>query len=751
MISFRPNPKAVSSYSDQAFKARLREQVNLLFSKLFYYRPIDGEERQLDKKKLLFIGISFLSIAFVTSYIPHIGGWFTKTVQPIFQSASQQLPELAPPLLQTQPSPSVENPVPLEDAFSETEPTPDPDTELAVTGDDEDNRETTEQEALNILDYLFQPEAIKVEVQDAPAVPAPIEFEDVNIDPFPIEAMPPEIRAQLGHSPPLEDLVGNRPARPSSQSGASLGSQASLGSLDSEGVYQGATGVFSAGQNTAQLKVYSDTRTSASTMQLDKGAEHSVSFHTSLNHQSRSLEIEQSQNRPTVFRDNSEAKAASTIVIPNPIGSNSQVYTADSDAQPTTVFQDSAALGATSLFSTPSLGASQTILFQESELSGGSTQTSQDSGATLPSIQFGTSHATRPSLQLSNESNAAHYQSQAVGPSNTTLHIENTETGYSTVFQSPIGISETTVSYQDELTSALSLQTTNQSTANSTTYSTARVSSPTSTVFSQTDLSGGSTYQRIIPQKNEVVAEVRADESTPNANVEVNTPKQESQIQDEASKTLKDYLAPGDQLEATLITGAILLPSSTQVVVAKAAEDWCKQSKCPELLFIGKAEYRSGNRTELQFDKAVLDGLSQESEAVALDDEDRLGLPVTLSDTTPALAQDLVRGALSGVAAYANALASQVSITNLDNTVLGNTVLGNTVLGNTVIEQATTPSIENFVMGNLAQLFATQAEQTAVIRIAELKAGTSLKLLYGIQERNRLTYEPYTTPFRLGN
>ena len=100
MFTFRPTPKAVSSYSDQAFKARLRDKVSRLFSMLFYYRPIEGEERQLDKKKLLFIGISFLSIAFVTSYIPFIGGWFSKTVSPIFQSAtvSVSVVELAPPL-----------------------------------------------------------------------------------------------------------------------------------------------------------------------------------------------------------------------------------------------------------------------------------------------------------------------------------------------------------------------------------------------------------------------------------------------------------------------------------------------------------------------------------------------------------------------------------------------------------------------------------------------------------------------------
>ena len=742
MISFRPNPKAVSSYSDQAFKARLREQVNLLFSKLFYYQPIDGEERQLDKKKLLFIGISFLSIAFVSSYIPHIGGWFTKTVQPIFQSTSQQLPDLAPPLLQSQHSPVVDNPFLPEEVF-EGDPEPELDAELTVMDDEENGEVNAMQEPLNILDYLFQPEAIKVDVQDAPAVPAPIEFEDVKIDPFPIEAMPPEIRAQLGHSPPLEDLVGNRSTR---SNRPSLQNETSLAGNE---IYQGATGIFSAKETIEQLNVYSDSRTAASTLQLENGSNHSASFHSPISQQARSIQLEQSHSRPTVFRDSSE-QGGSTVFRTNPLNSGSQVYAANLDANATTVFQDSASLGSTSLFREVALSNRQASHFQESELSGGSTYTSEDLGATLPSLQLETLATPLPSLQIeeaslkhpswqqNNESNAGHYQSQAVDPSNSTLRIENTETPTSTVFQSPTLVAGTTLSYQDEASSALSLQRNDNSIGNTSIYSTSATASPTPTVFSQTDLSGGSTFQRIILQKNEVADEVRTDEATPKANaevaMEVNTPQQDPKAESQSLKTLKDYLASGDQLEATLITGAILLPSSSQVVVAKAAEDWCKQAQCPELRFIGRAEYRSGNRAELQFDKAVLDGLAQESEAVALDDEDRIGLPVSVSDTTPALAQDLVRGALTGVVAYANALASQVKITNLDSA---------------VIEQATTPAIENFVMGNLAKLFATQTEQTAVVRIAELKAGTSLNLLYGVTERN--AYEPYTTPFRLNN
>ena len=738
MISFRPNPKAVSSYSDQAFKARLREKVNLLLAKLFYYRPIDGEERQLDKKKLLFIGISFLSIAFVTSYIPHIGGWFTKAVQPIFQSSSQQLPDLAPPLTQALSSPqansSLEAPLEL---VSEGEPLPEPDTELAALDEEE--------EPLNILDYLFQPEDINLDInqetQEVSPVPAPVLDSDVKIAPFPIEAMPPEIRAQLGHSPPLEDLVASRPNRLTTNTTTVIEND----------VYQGATGVFSARDstsrnNTSELNIYKDSSAGANTLQLENRLEHSASFYTPLSPQTRSLVLEQTQNATTVFRD-SPAQTSTTIVRSTPISNSSQVYAAETESasQNTTIFQDTTALGNTSLFAEAALATGNSTLFQESELSGGTTQRREDLGTRQASLQLNSPQATQPSLQVEEAlpttpswqqtevNNAAHYQSQALAPSEPTLRLEDSSSPYSTVFQSSPSNSQAMLSYQDNFSSALNLQVSEPSSSNTTLYT-----APLASTSRRTDLSGGNSYQRTILQKDEPETDVSAEEISAASQTEEGD-KADAQLENlnlQEAKTLQDYLAPGDQLEASLVTGAILLPSSSQAVVAKAASNWCKQGDCPELLFIGEAEYRSGNRAELRFDKAVLDGVSQAGEAVALDDEDRIGLPVSLSDTTPALAQDLVRGALSGVAAYANALASQVTITNQNNT---------------VIEQATNPSIENFVMGNLAKLFATQTEQTAVVRIAELKADTSLKLLYGIQERNNYRYEPYTTPFRLGN
>ena len=187
-------------------------------------------------------------------------------------------------------------------------------------------------------------------------------------------------------------------------------------------------------------------------------------------------------------------------------------------------------------------------------------------------------------------------------------------------------------------------------------------------------------------------------------------------------------------MEAKLVTGAILLANSTQPVVAKANANWCNDPVCPELIFIGTANYRSGNRTDLSFNQMVFDGTAQQTSSIAIDNDNAVGLPVNLSDTTPTLAQDLARGALSGVASYANALANQTKITS-------------STAG--IIEQSTVPAIENFVLGNLAKLFSTQAEQTAVVRIAELKADTPLTIIYDISERN--AYERFTTPYRFSN
>ena len=743
MIHLRPNPKAVSSYSDQAFKARLREKLAAFIAKLFYYRPIEGEERQLDKKKLLYIGISTLGIAFVTSYIPYVSDWFTKTLQPtLFQQQViiqplETRPVLAPELSLQEVPKAVEVVSPTEEPLVDEALKPEPEGDLITSLENE------EEEPLNILDYLFKPEDIKVETVAVQApVPAPVAIpEDVKIDPFPIEAMPPEIRAQLGNSPPLEDLVGQPTPYRSEQS--------QMPELDSS--YQGKTGVFrDSSSNTNTLSVYTDTSRVGSSLQLERSTNQTQSFSEPLNNQAASFHAIAPLSSSSIFRE------------PDIARNTRQVFQSEQSEGTLSIFQstDSEPLQSTVFQSVPSQSASYQVPLSESR--------------NLVQYQAPLSEATNP-VQYQAASEAVSTESyHAETPSNSTPSFQAEQSFQETVvFNNPAQVANSSTllrdndinhvaSFQAAIPSALTLSIANESVNNIRVYSdtvsaantlqleTSKQSEAsgsyfrqqptepsTTTVFTQPTLIGGSTFRRTLseaPPTEIAVSTEEADAAEDIIETVITTQAKDITENSTSKLALTDYLTASDQVEAKLLTGAILLANSTQPVLAKANPNWCGEEGCPDLIFIGTANYKSGNRTELSFNQVVFDGTAQQTSSIAIDDDNSVGLPVNLSDTTPTLAQDLARGALSGVASYANALANQTKITT-------------STAG--IIEQSSVPTIENFVLGNLAKLFSTQAEQTAVVRIAELKANTDLTIIYDISERN--SYERYTTPYRFSN
>ena len=727
MFTFR-TPKAVSSYSDQAHKARLRERVFRLFQRLFYYRPIDGEERQLDKKKLLFIGISFLSIAFVTSYIPHIGDWFAKTIQPSLpfqQQTVATLPELAPELLLQEVPKAIEVVSPQDEALVDEAFEPEGEGEVVTSLDEQ------EEEPLNILDYLFKAEDIIVEEAVVPSpVPAPIADNEFVIDPFPIEAMPPEIRAQLGNSPPLEDLVG-----------PNKGNRTVPELPKEDDTYRGSTGVFREQNRQAtfassQLNIYSDDVQPGSSINLDDAqAGSSISVYSDSSNTGTTLHIDTVTPRQDSFNTGLSNRADS--------------YHQAIENGPTSIFQANTASDSTSVYSSsPSIGGTQ--VFQSQGASQSSANVFQTEAPTPnSSIQYQAPEESSVGrfIEDGDTSPMGIYRIEEQASGNSTVYRNNSDVNDSASFR-VISTNERSASFQAPVTEAASLSIATTPSSSLQVYadelqqvdpsiSKGDALPERTTVFTQNSLVGGSTYKRAIEAEIEsaqVQAAVIADVLVEVETAETVITGSEDAIAIQQEVKIEDFLKASDEIEATLVTGAILLPNSSQPIVAKAVSTWCDDATCPDLVFIGSAEYRNGNRAEIRFDKAVLDGIVQASDALTLGVDKTIGLPVSLSDTTPALAQDLARGALSGVAAYANALANQVQITNT---------------ATSSIEQPSVPSIETFVLGNLAKLFATQAEQTAVVRIAELKAGDSLIVLYGVSEGS--PYERYSTPFRLSN
>ena len=734
MINLRPNPKAVSSYSDQAQKARLRDQVNLLFQKLFYYRPIDGEERQLDKKKLLFIGISFLSIAFVTSYIPYVGDWFSKTIQPALPFQQQQtvlLPELAPELLLQEIPKAIEGVSPVDDA-SDSEGLVDEALKPEGDGDFVTSLDDEEEEPLNILDYLFKAEDIKVEEAKVPApVPAPIADDDIVIDPFPIEAMPPEIRAQLGNSPPLEELMGEsyRPRQ----------TQTNTAPVDLDESYRGKTGVFrSADRDQNQLNIYADNVQVGSSLQLERPNTHALSFHEALSPASASLHLEGQGSSTSVFRAQPSSQTTQVFRSTDTASAATVFQSALPNSEQSTVFQD--------VPSPPQAASYRAVMPDNNTLT---RYQAQGSSAGHYSVQVPDNSSASLRIEAPLPTNLSVYQSPSELNSVSSFR-ETTTPQHAQSYQAETGVAKT-ISVAASSTSSNPIRVYSDQSSNNTQTGNPIVSAEKNgvqefsnttvfqqtidpietTIFAERDLVGGSSFKRAIEAEEveEIDLPVQADI------VEVIQESVEGEvIQEIKEASLDDYLNPGDQIEARLVTGAILVANSSQPIVAKAKADWCAKQTCPDLVFIGEASYKSGNRAELQFNQVVFDGKAQQAASIAIGADKSIGVPVALSDTTPTLAQDLARGALSGVAAYANALVNQKNIIDA---------------GDRLIEQSAVPSIENFVLGNLAKLFATQPEQTAVVRIAELKADTPLSLIYGINERN--SYERYTTPYRFSN
>ncbi|HEX7021326.1 MAG TPA: hypothetical protein VF171_00615, partial [Trueperaceae bacterium] len=104
-------------------------------------------------------------------------------------------------------------------------------------------------------------------------------------------------------------------------------------------------------------------------------------------------------------------------------------------------------------------------------------------------------------------------------------------------------------------------------------------------------------------------------------------------------------------------------------------------------------------------------------EAVALSADGTPGLSATLRDMAPAAAQDLLRAAAGGVSRYVQNLADRQRVT----------IVGD----RSVIEQTELPPLGAFVLGNIASLFDLPADQTAVVRVAQIPPGTRLQLLVG--------------------
>jgi hypothetical protein len=178
-------------------------------------------------------------------------------------------------------------------------------------------------------------------------------------------------------------------------------------------------------------------------------------------------------------------------------------------------------------------------------------------------------------------------------------------------------------------------------------------------------------------------------------------------------------LAPGSRIPARLAVGIAVTAGSTAPVVAETPADppWCETTPCPVLTWLGNARLEGANRISVTFDRVMMAGTLVPIQAVALADDATPGLIAGLRDVQPTLAQDVLRAAAGGVSDYLAALSRRQRVTVGD--------------GMTIIDQST-PPLSAFVGGRFADLFRLPSGQSAVIRLAEIPAGTALTVLYGV-------------------
>ena len=170
--------------------------------------------------------------------------------------------------------------------------------------------------------------------------------------------------------------------------------------------------------------------------------------------------------------------------------------------------------------------------------------------------------------------------------------------------------------------------------------------------------------------------------------------------------TKKPYKV-GDSVTATLQVGVVAVDGTPLPVLARGDDGSVWQ---------GQATLTPTGRVNIRFSD-VLKGNRQHSvSAVAQASDGYLGLPAEVTETTPALASDLARGALRGLSEYVQALGQQSEVR---------------VEGNTPIISRNAPPLEANVAGSVARLFTPPKgdEQQALVRLAQVPADTAVSVV----------------------
>lgn len=176
-------------------------------------------------------------------------------------------------------------------------------------------------------------------------------------------------------------------------------------------------------------------------------------------------------------------------------------------------------------------------------------------------------------------------------------------------------------------------------------------------------------------------------------------------------------LQAGRQLPAVLATGITVTDKNTVPAIAETKGDWCADPQCPDIIWLGTARLSPGDRVAITFTEAIVENTSSSVSAVAVGEDNMMGLPVTIQAKPAEVAQALLQSAAGGASAYLETLTNQTRVTFKDDT---------------VIQEGQIPGIETFILGRLAELLSPPTAPTVKVQVATIPAGTPLRVLYGV-------------------
>lgn len=194
-------------------------------------------------------------------------------------------------------------------------------------------------------------------------------------------------------------------------------------------------------------------------------------------------------------------------------------------------------------------------------------------------------------------------------------------------------------------------------------------------------------------------------------------PAQRETVSELEVTDLSTLLTPGTQLQAELVTGVAAAVGAATPVIAKTTGNWCGESTCSEITWIGEASYPGADRVELTFTQAVVGNTAQSVTARVFSGDQLLGVQAGVRDAVPTAVQDLIRGVMGGASEYLDALNSRETVI---------------IREGEIVRQRAEPDLGTYLLGRGAELFSLPGDQTSIVRLAEVAPGTLFTVIYGL-------------------